>query len=325
MVEERSHKEEKKQSDLTNKLRENPWIVSTVVLCAIVLIMLFFTLKGAGNVVSQKVIGDKAVSFINTQLLQGQGTVTLASISQKYGLYEVVVNYQGNPVPTYFTLDGQNFVEIQGVLPLSGNTTNNQQTQTNTPVTIPIGNSPVLGNANATLTIVLFSDLSCPYCGAASGQTKSMVDYMISRDASWQPPVPGIIKDYIDTGKAKLVFKYYPGHGAGVEAMKVGFCLNDQGLFWKFHDKAFADQSNTNNLSIMKQHAKEVGADMTKLQTCLDSKKYDSKLDEDTALGTSIGLQGTPAFYVNGLEVVPGGAASYPDVKKFIDSVIAAA
>lgn len=100
---------------------------------------------------------------------------------------------------------------------------------------------PVKGDKNAPVTIIVFSDPSCPFCAAAAGAPE-MVSYMQSRSPSWQPPVPGIMKEYVDTGKVKIAFKYFPGHGLGKTAMKVLWCANEQGKFWELHDLVFANQ-----------------------------------------------------------------------------------
>ena len=65
----------KEEKILTKKLRENPWIVSTVALGVLAIILLFFALNGRAGL-SEKAIGEQAVNFINTQLLQGQGNAT---------------------------------------------------------------------------------------------------------------------------------------------------------------------------------------------------------------------------------------------------------
>jgi len=181
-----------------------------------------------------------------------------------------------------------------------------------------IGDSPLLGNEDAPVTIIIFSDFSCQFCAAASGANEEIVNSMKSRSSGWEPIMPNVIKDYVDTGKVKMAFKYFPGHGAGQQAMLTGLCLNEQGLFWEFHDKAFADYEFTNDLGKMKALAGELGADMDALDRCLASNKYNSKLNSDTQEGKEAGVQGTPAFFVNGKLV--SGAVPYSDIKKVIDS-----
>ncbi|MEK6850139.1 MAG: thioredoxin domain-containing protein [Nanoarchaeota archaeon] len=187
-------------------------------------------------------------------------------------------------------------------------------------VQISVGNSPILGQESAPVTIVLFSDFSCPYCAAASGQNEIVASSLRQRDSSWKAPVSGIIRDYVDSGKAKIVFKYYPGHGLGQQAHLVSLCLNEQGLFWKFHDGAFADYESTNDLDKMKAIAEEIGADMSLLEKCLtdNQQKYTKELSDEIDEGKAAGVQGTPTFYVNGLKIE--GAVSYSDIKKVIDS-----
>lgn len=187
-------------------------------------------------------------------------------------------------------------------------------------VKLDIGNSPVLGSKDAKVTIYEFSDLSCPYCAAADGKNEEVISILKARDPNWEAPIPTIIRDYVESGKVKIVFKYYPGHGTGKESHRVGWCLNDQNLFWKFHDKAFEQQEKTGNRDAMKSIAKELGADMVKLDECLNSAKYENFFNEDANMGASNGVKGTPAFFINGNLI--SGAESYSKFKKIIDREI---
>ena len=72
----------------------------------------------------------------------------------------------------------------------------------------------------------------------------------------------------------------------------------------------------------MKALAQTVGADANKLKTCLDSKKYDSRFDKEQNEGIAAGVQGTPAFFVNGKLI--SGAVPYSQVKQAIDAELAA-
>lgn len=186
---------------------------------------------------------------------------------------------------------------------------------------LQIGNSPVLGSPNASLVIYEFSDFSCPYCAAADNYGTNEIAVLKKADPNWQAPIPNIIKEYIETGKARLVFKYYPGHGAGTAAQLVGFCLNDQNLFWKFHDLAFANQKDTISFDKMRSLASQLGANMTQLNECLDSQKYNSKLTEDEAMARKNNLAGTPTFFIGESKIE--GARSFSLFKQTIDSELA--
>jgi protein-disulfide isomerase len=185
------------------------------------------------------------------------------------------------------------------------------------PSALSIGNSPVLGNDSAPVTLYLFSDFSCPYCAAAEGYNQPVINSLKSGDPSWEPPIPNIIKDYVETGKAKLIFKYSPGHGTGQPAHRVGWCLNEQGLFWKFQDLAFANQQDTDDLNKMKILAQTTGANMTQLNSCLDSGRVDTYFARDTSMAQSAGVLGTPAIFINGQ--LEEGAQSFIVYQKIID------
>ena len=184
-------------------------------------------------------------------------------------------------------------------------------------IKIETGNSPVLGNANAPVTIFEFSDFSCPYCAAADGKNEQVISYLKSKNPNWKAPIPLIIENYVNTGKARIVFKYAKGHGTGETAHIIAYCLDEQNLFWKFHDLAFANQENISNIAEMKKLAISAGANSALLEECINSEKYDSRLKEEDSLATSIGITGTPSFVIN--EKLISGAQSYEEFEKIIE------
>lgn len=197
----------------------------------------------------------------------------------------------------------------------------NNNNPNNAAIPLAIGVSPVLGNDSAKVTIYEFSDFSCPYCEAAEGHNEQIATQLRANDPTWQAPIPLIVQNYVNTGKVKLVFKYTPGHGTGVPSHLVAWCLNDQNLFWQFNDKAFANQADTGDLNKMNTLAQSLGANMTKVQSCLDSQKYNYLLDADTQMGAANGVSGTPTFFINGRIIE--GAQSYSAFKKIIDEELA--
>lgn len=183
---------------------------------------------------------------------------------------------------------------------------------------LDVGNAPLKGSKDAKVTIIEFSDFSCPFCGAAVGENEEVMAYLKQRNPSWQAPLPQIIKNYVDTGKARIAFKYYPGHGTGETATKIALCANEQGKFWELHDLIFRNQKDIENTAKVKEFAKSIGVDSAKLEACLSSKKYDSRLDKDTNEGRAAGVSGTPAFFINGVKVE--GAESFEVFRQIIDS-----
>lgn len=181
-------------------------------------------------------------------------------------------------------------------------------------------NDIALGEAKAPVTIFIYSDPSCPFCGATDGGNKEVMDYLKSNSPTWTPPIPGIIENYVNTGKARLIYRYFPGHGTGEEAMKILYCANEQGKFWELHRAISENLSVVADADKVKGLATGVGADIAKINSCLDSKKYDSKIQSDTSIGTKSGVNGTPAFFVNGTLV--SGAQSFSAFKTMIEAAL---
>jgi protein-disulfide isomerase len=204
-----------------------------------------------------------------------------------------------------------------GILNLSGKVVTDTNATTSD---LSIRTSPVLGNASAPITIYEFSDFSCPYCAAADNENSQAISYLKSINSNWQAPLPNIIKTYVETGKAKLVFKYYPGHGQGKAAHIVSLALANQSsaLFWKFHDLAFANQADTGDIVKMKALAESLGANTTQIESYIASGVYETQLNDDIAMAKSNGVKGTPSFIINGNLIA--GAQSYSTFKQVIDS-----
>ncbi len=190
-------------------------------------------------------------------------------------------------------------------------------------IQVDIGDSPATGSANAPVTIVQFEDPSCPFCAAAHGENQQVISYLKQRDPSWQAPMPQVIADYVASGKVKLVYKYFPGHGKGEDAMKILWCSNEQGKFWDLLDDMYANQDlmEADNLAGLKAVATSKGVDSAALETCLASGKYNSRFQSETAQGSAARIGGTPGFIINGRLVE--GAVSYPQMKQAIEAALA--
>lgn len=183
-------------------------------------------------------------------------------------------------------------------------------------VKLGVGRAPTLGAADASVTLYEFSDFSCPVCAVAAGVADSGRKDFVA-------PLPSLKEKYVETGKVRLVFKYFPGHGTGTAAHLVGWCLNEQerGLFWKFHDEAFKQQSRVASLNAMKSIAATLGADTAALEQCLQEQKYNALLAEDKAMGLSNGVQGTPTFFVNGRMLA--GAQDFAVIEDAVERALA--
>jgi protein-disulfide isomerase len=157
---------------------------------------------------------------------------------------------------------------------------------------------PARGPEAAPVTIVEFSDFQCPYCG---------------REV---PVVEKVMKDYGD--KVRLVFRNFPleFHPFAAKAAEAGACAADQGKFWPMHDKMFANQEKL-SVEDLKGYAKALGVDSAKFDKCLDAGEKKDAVAEDQKAGAAAGVNGTPAFFVNGIFI--NGAQPYEQFKQAID------
>lgn len=304
--------EEKKDAAKLGRLRENPWIISTIVL-AIVLIgsIFFFSFRGmSGNVVSEDTAANNLVSFINTQG-QGVGEVKILSTEREGQLYKVTLDLAGQSVPVYLSMDGKylitNLIPIDDALPLSDNSG-----MDNTAVReIDVSESPLKGDINAQVTIVEFSDYQCPFC-----------------ERFYKETLPLIEQNYIKTGKARLFYKDFPLSSIHPEAQKAAEaarCVReqkgDEGYF-KMHNKLFDNQQSL-SLANYRKWAIELGVSAGKFDECLSQGKFAPAVLDDFNYGNQLGVSGTPAFFINGKLV--SGAQPYSVFQQMIDAELAGA
>lgn len=190
--------------------------------------------------------------------------------------------------------------------------------------TLQIGDSAVLGDKNAPVTIYEFSDFSCPFCEAAEGENQEAIDYLQSRSPGWEAPMPLVKEQYVKTGKAKIVFKYFPGHGAAVTAHAVALGVKEQNpdLFWEFAEKAYASPAeDLNDLGKMKSLAVSIGADESELSKYIESNKFISQLQSETDMGLNNSVSGTPTFFINGQKIE--GAQPFSVFREIIEKELA--
>jgi protein-disulfide isomerase len=118
--------------------------------------------------------------------------------------------------------------------------------------------------------------------------------------------------------RIRLVYREYPlpNHENARPASEAGLCANEQGKFWPYHDKLFASQQRL-GASDLRQYAVDVGLDAARFNACFDSHKYAALVDADIAAGNAVGVNGTPAFFINGRMLT--GAQPFDVFKRIID------
>ncbi len=162
-----------------------------------------------------------------------------------------------------------------------------------------------IGPEDAKVTVVEFSDFQCPYCGAAFGSHEELVAQLKARDPSWEAAIPKL-KELAKEGTIRFVYRDFPlgFHQYAQKASEAARCAADQGSFWDYHDTLYENQDAL-DVDSLKQHAEDLGMDSEEFSSCLDSGKHGQAVKDDFDYGASIGVRGTPAFFING-ELISG-------------------
>ncbi|RJQ26896.1 DsbA family protein [Candidatus Parcubacteria bacterium] len=146
--------------------------------------------------------------------------------------------------------------------------------------------SPYEGNPSAPITIIEFGDYQCTFC------------YKF-HDSSLE-----IIKqEYLETGKASLVFRDFPLNGPdSVLAAEASHCAKDQGKFWEYHDELYqnwgGERTGWVNRDSLDRFAQTVGLNLEEFNSCLDSSKYRQQVLDTYDFGQEIGIDATPSFLI---------------------------
>lgn len=178
-----------------------------------------------------------------------------------------------------------------------------------------------LGPADAKVTVVEFSDFECPFCAAAAGTHEALIAQFKSRDPSWEAAVPKL-KGLAAQGKIKFVYRDFPlgGHSFAQKAAEATECAAEQGKFWEMHDAIFENQEAI-DVTSLKQYAGGLGLNQVQFDECLDSGKMAEEVRKDLSDGQRFGVNGTPAFFVNG--TVISGAQPFSVFEQVIEAELA--
>jgi len=170
-------------------------------------------------------------------------------------------------------------------------------------VTFP-ADAPVLGPADAPVTIVEFTDYQCPYCQAA------------------QQYVDRVMEAY--KGKVRLVYQEYPldFHPQAKPAGRAARCAGEQGKFWEMHLSLLRKPGAYDDADLQGR-ALGLGLDTKAFAACTASTKYDAVIQKAVDNGRSVGVSGTPTFFLNGRSF--SGAQPFETFERMIEEELSAA
>ena len=219
--------------------------------------------KGKGNFKIELNFGKSAIVFAITALLIGY------LIGNIYPLIKVG-----------YTQNQQYKQNNQSVQNLS------QQNQSGVKITIP-SFAPYRGSDTAKLNLIEFGDYQCPFCERFFLLTETLIN-----------------ANYTNTGKIR--FYFFDFQFLGPDSISLGegaWCANEQGKYYAYHDYVYSHQGQENSGWAMPDKIKSFAANITGLDaqnfgSCLDSKKYLSRVENLTKIGQSVGVTGTPTIFV---------------------------
>ena len=168
---------------------------------------------------------------------------------------------------------------------------------------VSAGGAPIRGSANAPVTIIEFSDFHCPYCKKV------------------QPTLSRILSEYGD--RVRLAYRDFPLdqlHPSARKAAEAARCANDQGKFWEFHDKLYGGGTDASPETLTRL-GREIDMDVVAFQQCLSTGKHRSDIDRDIQEASSLGVTGTPGFFINGRLI--SGAQPYEGFAQVINEELA--
>jgi protein-disulfide isomerase len=145
--------------------------------------------------------------------------------------------------------------------------------------------APIMGPADAPITIVEWSDYQCPFCKRA------------------HPTVEQVLTEY--KGKVRFIYLDYPlpFHPMAMPAAQAVHCAQDQGKFWEYHKNLFEAPGDLSKADLTKR-ATDIGLDAAAFEACTTSNKFDSLIKTNYDDGQALGVTGTPAFFINGRMLV---------------------
>jgi len=189
----------------------------------------------------------------------------------------------------------------------------------------------MLGNAKAKVTIILYEDFQCPFCGAVSGLASDTdaIKYLKKIDPNWTPFML-TINEYIKNGDVNFVYRDWAFLGTeSTKSAEAARCASLQGKFWEYHDYLYAHQNGENKGGFsdinLKAFAKNLNLNTTTFNQCFDSGKYTQAITDAKNEGTSAGITGTPKGFIlkdNKFVGTIDGAESGTTVKQKIDAAL---
>ncbi len=147
----------------------------------------------------------------------------------------------------------------------------------------PNANDNVMGNPDAPITVTEYSDYRCSHCATFAIETE-----------------PLLVKEYIETGDVKFVYRSMGNWGSGqsIFAVEASYCAGEENKFWEYHDLVFANMGVTLDISNLTAWAEIIELDKAAFKKCMNERRYRDRAEQDGIDGNTLGVEGTPTFFI---------------------------
>ena len=306
---------------------------------------------GSAQAAAPETLSPRIEKYIDDNFLSSQGLSATVNSIASYDDYLYLANasimngtrvLQAN-LPIYITKDGSSIIigaqayKMDQPIPTAAaaGPAGAGAAQANAAPAAPAGDwsyissLPYAGPANASVTVVLFTDPQCPYCEIAEGR-----EFGGSNLDALRGVIPKIVSEYAGTGKAKVVYSVMAFLGQeSSDAANAEYCarnISGDSGFFKMHDKLVAVHTGSEDVGTyskanLVKYAAGIGFNSTAMADCINSGAFDTFVSQTTADANAVGVTGTPTIAVNGKVVMTGGQSdpTYAAVKAAIDKALA--
>lgn len=168
-----------------------------------------------------------------------------------------------------------------------------------------------MGDPEAPVVIVEYSDFQCPFCRQFHEQT-----------------LPSIVDNHVRNGEVYFEYRHFPFIGReSIESANASLCAAEQGEFWQYAAYVFANQTGENvgafSEAKLQAMAQEIGLDMDQFEQCSSRNELQDEVQAQYAQGLDGGVNSTPTFFINGKQIL--GAVPYAQFQAEIQAALQAA
>jgi len=196
----------------------------------------------------------------------------------------------------------------------------------------PVGaQDRIKGSPQAKVTLILYEDFQCPFCGAVNGSQSNtaLLQSLKQRDPTWAAFMPGV-NEYIKNGTVQFVYRDWAFLGAeSTRSAEAARCAGDQGKFWEYHDYLYGHQNGENQGNFsdtnLKSFSQTLGLNTVDFNKCFDGSKYAQAVADSKTEGMAAGVTGTPKGFIlrdGKIASTIDGAESFTTVKPKLDAAL---